>query len=285
MREYIFRASAPHEPPLFVVDARGLPAVAGNQIARGKGAERPTKDVTLLFMGIDNIHTMRTSFERLSYACSPGAFAEDDARWLNKLQETGWLAHLRSILGAAARCAELLHLEASSVLVHCSDGWDRTSQLICLAQIILDPFYRTVRGLCLLVEKDWVWFGHKFADRCRGSSGEDERAPIFYQFCDCLYQIWRQFPWHFEYNEDFILSLAEAPYVNRYGTFACNNEKERLQIKGKTLSAWDVFQTEPSFRNASFVEYSKPLWPSLSLKKIILWEKLHLKGDPWGSPL
>jgi len=28
------------------------------------------------------------------------------------------------------------------VLVHCSDGWDRTSQLCALAQILLDPFYR-----------------------------------------------------------------------------------------------------------------------------------------------
>jgi len=33
-----------------------------------------------------------------------------------------------------------------NVLVHCSDGWDRTSQISSLVQLILDPFYRTLDG-------------------------------------------------------------------------------------------------------------------------------------------
>ena len=31
-----------------------------------------------------------------------------------------------------------------SVLIHCSDGWDRTSQLCSLSKIMLDPYYRTI---------------------------------------------------------------------------------------------------------------------------------------------
>ena len=31
--------------------------------------------------------------------------------------------------------------------MHCSDGWDRTSQLTSLAQLLLDPHYRTITGL------------------------------------------------------------------------------------------------------------------------------------------
>lgn len=39
------------------------------------------------------------------------------------------------------------HLEAGDpVLVHCSDGWDRTSQLTSLAQLLVDPYYRTIEG-------------------------------------------------------------------------------------------------------------------------------------------
>lgn len=34
--------------------------------------------------------------------------------------------------------------EARPVLVHCSDGWDRTPQIVALAQILLDPYYRTI---------------------------------------------------------------------------------------------------------------------------------------------
>lgn len=53
-----------------------------------------------------------------------------------------------------------------TVLLHCSDGWDRTSQLSSLAQLVLDPYFRTMEGFFVLVEKEWVSFGHQFATRC-----------------------------------------------------------------------------------------------------------------------
>ena len=34
--------------------------------------------------------------------------------------------------------------EARPVLVHCSDGWDRTAQVVSLAKLIADPSYRTL---------------------------------------------------------------------------------------------------------------------------------------------
>ena len=34
----------------------------------------------------------------------------------------------------------------TSVVVHCSDGWDRTSQVTSLASLLLDPHYRTIEG-------------------------------------------------------------------------------------------------------------------------------------------
>lgn len=36
--------------------------------------------------------------------------------------------------------------EGVSCVVHCSDGWDRTAQTVSVAQLMLDPFYRTIRG-------------------------------------------------------------------------------------------------------------------------------------------
>ena len=36
--------------------------------------------------------------------------------------------------------------EGISVLVHCSDGWDRTAQTTSLASLMLDPYYRTIEG-------------------------------------------------------------------------------------------------------------------------------------------
>jgi len=34
-----------------------------------------------------------------------------------------------------------------------------------LAQILLDPYFRTIEGFEVLVMKDWVYFGHPFEER------------------------------------------------------------------------------------------------------------------------
>jgi len=57
--------------------------------------------------------------------------------------------------------------ERCPVTLHCSDGWDRTAQLSSLAQIFLDPYFRTTVGFQVLIEKEWLSFGTL---RCRSSS-------------------------------------------------------------------------------------------------------------------
>lgn len=77
-------------------------------------------------------------------------------------------------------------------MVHCSDGWDRTAQLTAIALLLLDPYYRTLRGFQVIIEKEWLSFGHKFAQRI--GHGDDrhsdaDRSPVFLQFIDCVWQV------------------------------------------------------------------------------------------------
>lgn len=43
--------------------------------------------------------------------------------------------------------------EGVSVLVHCSDGWDRTAQVCSVASLLLDPHYRTLKGFMVSVTR------------------------------------------------------------------------------------------------------------------------------------
>ena len=54
--------------------------------------------------------------------------------------------------------------------------------------MLLDPFYRTIKGLAVLIEKDWCSFGFKFQDRvghADSNSESQERSPVFVQVIDC----------------------------------------------------------------------------------------------------
>jgi len=130
-----------------------------------------------------------------------------------------------------------------AVIIHCSDGWDRTSQVSALSQLLLDPYYRTIRGFELLIEKEWCSFGHKFLDRLghtRNSSLSDEVSPVFLQFIDCVYQIMRQFPDHFEFDERLLITILDHTYSCLFGNFLHNSDKERENdaLRSNTVSLW-----------------------------------------------
>ena len=79
-----------------------------------------------MFLGLANIHAVRSSYHRVHEVLARGAAR--DADYLRSLDESGWLQHLASLLRGALGCAHTLHAQRRSVLVHCSDGWDRTAQ-------------------------------------------------------------------------------------------------------------------------------------------------------------
>lgn len=131
-----------------------------------------------------------------------------------------------------------------NVLVHCTDGWDRTAQLWTLVQLMLDPFYRTIKGLHMLIEKDWISFGHMFEKRMGHFKNEkqdpDERSPIFIQWLDWVHQLWKQFPTAFQFNINLLSFLAHEVYTWKFGTFLFDWEYERnvMNIRRKTVSIW-----------------------------------------------
>jgi len=155
-----------------------------NKIGRGKGAENAShygSNTYMEFCDIPNIHTMRKSAKDLSKLCQPRGVSDGETKFLSQLEETDWLKHVQSVLTSSVRLVEMMDRENTSVLIHCSDGWDRTAQIGAAAQIMMDPYYRTLQGLAVLIEKEWITFGHKFRDRL--GHGKDFSTKKKMYFC------------------------------------------------------------------------------------------------------
>lgn len=130
---------------------------------------------TKKYLGIDNIHVMRASLLAVVEAIK-----DSDITPLSPnrelLHKSGWLKHVSCVMEGTAIIVKQVAIQHSHVLIHCSDGWDRTSQLSALAQLCLDPYYRTFKGFMVLIEKDWISFGHRFRDRIGIGSSEKSFA-------------------------------------------------------------------------------------------------------------
>ncbi len=307
-----------------IVDARPTINALAMQVV-GKGSENMEyyPFAKKAFLNIDNIHVMRESLNTVIEAIKDGDISKLPPN-RELLIKSNWLKHIRGVLDGSALIARQVGINHSHVLIHCSDGWDRTSQLSALSQLMLDPFYRTIDGFIVLVEKDWLSFGHMFQQRSgplghekwfvverdamagsamqpgesdgrageafenaiagarrffhrsrnQDSSGDvdgdglgsppdensqvkrssesssvaettrpNEISPVFHQFLDATWQLLRQHPTRFEFNERFLRRLLYHLHAGQYGTFLYNCEKQRIDahVHERTSSVWDYF--------------------------------------------
>uniref|UniRef100_A0A8C2BPZ8 Myotubularin related protein 1b n=1 Tax=Cyprinus carpio TaxID=7962 RepID=A0A8C2BPZ8_CYPCA len=274
---------------LCIFDARQS-TVADTNKAKDGGYENESFyiNVELNFLEIPNIHVMRESLRKLKEVVYP---AIDQQRWFSSVDSTHWLEYIRLLLAGAVRIADRIESGKTSVVVHCSDGWDRTAQLTSLAMLMLDAHYRSLRGFQVLLEKEWLSFGHRFASRVGhgdGNHANSERSPLFVQFIDCVWQMTRQFPSAFEFNELFLITVLDHLYSCLFGTFLYNSEQERVskEVYSKTVSLWSYVNSQlEEFTNPLYVNYEhNVLYPVASLRHLELWVSYYVRWNPRMRP-
>ncbi|XP_044405451.1 phosphatidylinositol-3-phosphatase myotubularin-2-like [Triticum aestivum] len=247
---------------LYIVDAR----LGVSDLGNGRGSESvcsyPKSEV--VYLGIEDIYEMRASFSSLwKYVDTYGSISSNrppsagsvigdlvnhglawgggiiNSMTIFSIREE-WLNHIHIILIGGSWIAEKIAHESASVLVHCSDGWDRTTQLVGLAALLLDPYYRTFTGFQALVEKDWLAFGHQFADRMglptiaiggrpanpsvKSQPSDNKTSPVLLQWLECIAQLLRMYPSAFEFSTVFLVDFIDAVLSCRFGNFLCNRE-------------------------------------------------------------
>ncbi|XP_072232774.1 phosphatidylinositol-3,5-bisphosphate 3-phosphatase MTMR2-like isoform X1 [Leuresthes tenuis] len=274
---------------LTIFDARQISVAVTNK-AKDGGYESESfyPNVELIFLDIPNIHVIRESLRKMKDVVYPTI---DESHWHSAIDQTHWLEYIRLLLAGATKMAYKLESGKTSVVVHCSDGWDRTAQLTSLSMLMLDSYYRTLRGFQVLVEKEWISFGHRFSARV-GHGDENhansERSPLFLQFIDCVWQMTRQFPAAFEFNELFLITMLDHLYSCLFGTFLCNSEQEQAakETQAKTVSLWSYINSQPEdFTNPFYVNYENHvLYPLVSSRHLELWSSYYARWSPCMRP-
>ncbi|NWW42293.1 MTMR4 protein, partial [Pedionomus torquatus] len=258
---------------LLILDARSYTAAVANR-AKGGGCECEEyyPNCEVVFMGMANIHSIRNSFQYLRAVCSQ---VPDPSNWLSALESTKWLQHLSVMLKAAVLVSSAVDREGRPVLVHCSDGWDRTPQIVALAKILLDPYYRTMEVRA--VPRRWVVSAKRqlFGAESGGSSRSfpvDGRCPFLMVLTVVpppMVQV----------------KLVQHTYSCLYGTFLGNSpcEREMHNIYKRTCSVWSLLRAgNKNFHNLLYMPGSEQvLHPVCHVRALHVWTAVYL---PASSP-
>eukprot|EP00731_Ephydatia_muelleri_P011045 Em0005g1631a len=266
-----------------VLDVRSQ-STAYHHTSKGGGTELPERypQWKLVYGDMEAPTEIMTSLEKLMTVCSDHA---SSSNWCEKLDSTGWLGHVHKLMCAVQLVVRWIDgTDGTSVVVHGATGRDATLAVTSLAQLLLDPQNRTIEGFIRLIQREWLDAGYPFSSFHGSDRNTKERSPLFLLFLDAVWQITRQYPLSFEFNDMFLHKIFTHSHFSPYGTFLYDSPFERLinKLNERSYSLWS-YLLEPKLKatlvNPYYSANNSVLSISADVFVMALWSWAYVRGS------
>uniref|UniRef100_A0A1B6ECB3 Myotubularin phosphatase domain-containing protein n=1 Tax=Clastoptera arizonana TaxID=38151 RepID=A0A1B6ECB3_9HEMI len=228
---------------------------------------------------------LQISYIKLRELCSCESVRQfwiQDNHFLSLVESSKWLHYVSNCLSKAAEVARTLLQSEKSVVLQEGDGRDMCAVISSLAQILVDPFYRSLYGFQSLIQKEWVAMGHSFCTRLSHVYNiETQESPVFLLFLDCVWQLLQQFPADLQMTETYLTTLWDSAHLSIFDTFLfdCERDRKLAAIEpNNPLTLRSVWDWGEQFSDRDISLFVNPLYaPSPPLRFPALYPPLQVE--------
>lgn len=246
----------------------------GGYEKKGQGYE----NVEVKFLNIQTSNELTNSMKEIQQVFRNNIV--DTKEFHKRVHESQWIHHVRMCLNGVCQIIDQLETFSNTCLVHCSDGREKTPIITALSMLMLDGNYRTIFGFQALIEMEFLIYSYNFSGYLMKHKS---LPPGFVLFLDCCYQLIKQFPSAFEFDERILLSIYYHWNSNKFGTFLYESHKERREkfVDKETISLWTSINQEPnlvSFRNAGYHRskyHQQVIYPTVNINSMHVFKSMH----------
>ncbi|ELP90169.1 myotubularin, putative [Entamoeba invadens IP1] len=299
---------------IIVFDARPKLSAKATRI-QGGGMETQLSYpfCTFVNLSMDGIKEIKQSF----YSLLKVLFFGDKRSYtfVLDINNSKWLQEIDQLISYSIDIAKKLY-NGSSILIHCRNGWDITCQLISLVLIMLDPYYRTIEGFLVLIQREWISAGHRFSLRTgcgvtwaidplpsltsafpnlkrvnqssfrEGLDSINDKAtsPIFFQFLEAVHLVLVNGKNNFQFNDKLLIFLADSLYDAKFSWFF-ENTVQHASLKNTLSLPSYILSNVNDFLNPSFIAITTPYFPSFIMSNVSIWEDYYFRNNDFYAEL
>lgn len=147
-----------------------------------------------------------------------------------------------------------------------------------------DPYYRTMTGFCILIDKEWVYGLYPFFRKSK-------RADYtFFLFMNCVWYLLKTNPCAFQFTEELLIFIMDSVYSGQFTNFLYDDSDESSVIRNdgnsiyayisKNMQEYSNFYYITTNENIDVPENGLSVWTTYLMRYAYSSFETQLKKPP-----